>query len=161
MYQIGKITNTHGIKGEVKIYNLSDFNRFFVGNEIYVMLDKDIKKTFVIERVRSQANLFIVKFKGFDSINDILPYKGLYVYSDTKPELDEDDFHYDDLLDKAVYTEDGLHIGKVLSLVSVPQGHILEIEKVNGKKALVPFVSEFVIDIEDEKIIIRPIEGLL
>ena len=38
MYQIGKITNTHGIKGEVKIYNLSDFNRFFVGAKIYVML---------------------------------------------------------------------------------------------------------------------------
>jgi 16S rRNA processing protein RimM len=91
MYQIGKITNTHGIKGEVKIFNLSDFDRFFVGNEIYIM-DNNIKKTFVIERVRSQANLFIVKFKGFDSINDILPYKGLYLYSDVKPDLDEDDF---------------------------------------------------------------------
>ena len=160
MYQIGKITNTHGIKGEVKIFNLSDFNRFFVGNEVYAMVNNN-KKTFVIERVRSQANLFIVKFEGYDSINDILPYKGLFLYSDVKPELEEDDFHYEDLLDKKVFTEDGVYIGRVSSLIPVPQGHIMQIEKTDGKKALVPFINEFVIDISGEKIIIRPIEGLL
>jgi len=160
MYQIGKITNTHGIKGEVKIYNLSDFNRFFVGNNIYVMI-KGQKKTFEIERVRPQGTLFIVKFKEYDNINDILPFKGEFVYTDEKPVLEEDDYHYDDLLDKEVYNEEQVLLGKVISLIPVPQGHLLEIEKPNGKKSLVPFVDEFVIDVCDDKIIIRPIEGLL
>jgi len=160
MYQIGKITNTHGIRGEVKIYNLSDFNRFFVGNSIYVMI-KGQKKTFEIERVRPQGTLFIVKFKGYDNINDILPYKGEYVYTDQKPELEEDDYHYDDLLHKNVYNEQHVLLGKVISLIPVPQGHLLEVEKLDGKKSLIPFVDEFVKDILEDKIIIRPIEGLL
>ncbi|MDX9690946.1 MAG: ribosome maturation factor RimM [Acholeplasmataceae bacterium] len=160
MYQIGKITNTHGIKGEVKIYNLSDFNRFFIGNEIYTMI-KGVKKTFTIERVRPQGTVLIVKFKDFNDINEILPYKGEFLYSDEKPDLDEDDYHYDDLLEKEVFNESGERLGKVTSLIPVPQGHLLEIEKLNGKKALIPFVDEFVIEIEEDKIIIRPIEGLL
>lgn len=53
MYKIGKITNTHGIKGEVKIFNMSDFNRFSVGKEIFILLKQE-KVCFVIERVRTQ-----------------------------------------------------------------------------------------------------------
>ena len=81
MYLIGNIANTHGIKGEVKIYNLSDFSRFLVSAKIYVMI-KGEKKYFTIEKVRSQGNLFVVKFKGIDNINDVLAYKGMDVFSD-------------------------------------------------------------------------------
>ncbi len=162
MYQIGKITSTHGLKGEVKIYNLSDFDRFFDGEVVYVML-KDQKVTFTIERVRAQKNMLIVKFKNYDDINDILPYKGLYVFSDEEidDQLEDDDYHYDDVIGKDVYTDDMIFVGKVSSLVEVPQGHLLEIEKKDGKKVLVPFVKEFIGDIDDEKVIIKPIEGLL
>ncbi len=162
MYQIGNITNSHGIKGEVKIYNLSDFNRFSVGAEVFVML-KGKKKTFTIERVRPQGKLLIVKFKSYDNINDILVYKGLDIYVDERPdqELEEDDYHYEDLLEKDVYTIDNIFVGKVISMVPVPQGHLLEIEKQNGKKVLVPFVNAFVESVLENKIIIKPIEGLL
>ncbi|MCF7930411.1 MAG: ribosome maturation factor RimM [Acholeplasmataceae bacterium] len=162
MYQIGKITNSHGIKGEVKIYNLSDFNRFLIGNEIFVML-KGNRVNFTIERVRPQGNLLIVKFKSYDNINDILVYKGLDVYADEiiEEELDEDDFHYQSLLNKEVYTNTNEYVGTVFSLIPVPQGHLLEIEKKDGKKVMVPFVKAFVRDVLDDKIIITPIEGLL
>jgi 16S rRNA processing protein RimM len=162
MYHIGKITNTHGIKGEVKIYNLSDFNRFFIGAEVYT-LHQGIKKTFVVERVRPQANLLIVKFKGFDNINDILIYKGLDLYSDQsiENELEEDDYHYTSLIDQDVYLEDMTKIGTVNSLIEVPQGHLLEIIKIDGKKVLIPFLKVFVKSVEKDKIIITPIEGML
>lgn len=162
MYQVGKITNSHGIKGEVKIYNLSDFNRFLIGNEVFVML-KGNRVNFTIERVRPQGNLLIVKFKSYDNINDILVYKGLDVYADEiiEEELEEDDFHYQSLLNKAVYTDKNEFVGTVMSLIPVPQGHLLEIEKKDGKKVLVPFVKAFVSDVLDDKIIITPIEGLL
>ena len=162
MYQIGKITNTHGIKGEVKIYNLSDFNRFFVGAKIYVML-KGEKVEFTIERVRPQGTVLIVKFHSYDDINDILIYKGLDVYADGIPveELEEDDYHYDSLLDKDVFTNDSIFVGKVIGITPVPQGHLLEIQKENGKIVLVPFINAFVEDVLDDKIIINPIEGLL
>jgi len=162
MYQIGKITNTHGIKGEVKIYNLSDFNRFLVNEDIFV-INKGIRKYFTIERVRPQGSLLIVKLKGYDDINLVLPFKGLDVYTEKSPddELEEDDYHYQDLLEKDVYTEQGEHIGKVISLIPVPQGHLLEILKQDGTKALVPFVKAFVLEVKPDKIVIQPIEGLL
>jgi 16S rRNA processing protein RimM len=162
MYQIGKITNTHGIKGEVKIYNLSDFNRFLVNEDIFV-INKGIRKYFTIERVRPQGSLLIVKLKGYDDINLVLPFKGLDVYTEKSPddELEEDDYHYQDLLEKEVYTEQGEHIGKVISLIPVPQGHLLEILKQDGTKALVPFVKAFVLEVKPDKIVIQPIEGLL
>ncbi|PKK99513.1 MAG: 16S rRNA processing protein RimM [Tenericutes bacterium HGW-Tenericutes-2] len=162
MYQIGKITNTHGIKGEVKIYNLSDFNRFFVKAEVYVLIQGK-KKFFTIERVRKQANLLIVKFKGYDDINDILAYKGLEVYSDASvtKELEDDDYHYESLLDKDVYTDQNVYVGRVIHLIPVPQGHLLEIERENGKKVMIPFIKVFVSQVLEDRIIITPIEGLL
>ena len=162
MYLIGNIANTHGIRGEVKIYNLSDFNRFLVNAEVYVQI-KGEKKFFTIERSRPQGNLYIVKFKGFDNINDVLAYKGLDVFSDfdASDELEDDDYHYQELLDKDVYTTDQVLLGKVISLIPVPQGHLLEIEKIDGSKALVPFVKAFVKDVLKDKIVIEPIEGLL
>ncbi|MDO9630046.1 MAG: ribosome maturation factor RimM [Acholeplasmataceae bacterium] len=162
MYQIGKITNTHGIKGEVKIYNLSDFNRFFVNAEVYVLIQGK-KKQFIIERARSQGNLFIVKFKGYDNINDILVYKGLEVYSDAEvtKQLEKDDYHYQSLLEKDVYTDLGVFVGKVTHMIPVPQGHLLEIEKENGKKVMIPFIKIFVSEVLEDRIIITPIEGLL
>lgn len=162
MYQIGKITNTHGIKGEVKIYNLSDFNRFSIGAEVYIVL-KEEKKVFTIERVRPQGKLLIVKFKGYDNINDILMYKGLELYSDedVTDELEDDDYHYHDLIDKDVYTDQNVYVGKVISMIPVPQGHLLEIEKKDGTKAMVPFIKVFVSEVLEDKIIITPIEGLI
>lgn len=161
MYQIGKITNTHGIKGEVKIYNLSDFNRFFVGASLYVIL-KGEKHTLTIERVRAHKNVLITKFKEYNDINDILKFKGLDVFTDEEPdELESDDYHYHDLIGKDVYLKDGTKVGRVLSLMEVPQGHLLEVLNMEDKKALIPFRSEFVSDVLDDRIIITPIEGMI
>jgi 16S rRNA processing protein RimM len=162
MYRIGKITSTHGIKGEVKIYNLSDFDRFLVGYKVFVMVN-DQKHEFTIERVRESKNVLIVKFLEFNDINEILPYKGLYVYSDAdvSEQLESNDYHYEDVIGKKVMTEQLEQVGIASALIEVPQGHLLEIEKPNGKKSLVPFIEEFIGDIDEEKIIIKPIEGLL
>lgn len=162
MYLIGNITNSHGIRGEVKIYNYSDFNRFFIGAVVFVMI-KGVKKTFEIERVRPQGNLLIVKFKEYDNINDILPFKGMDVFSehDVRDQMQDDDYHYQDLVNKAVYDETGKQLGIVISMIPVPQGHLLEIEKMDGKKAMIPFVDAFIKSVEHDKIIVSPIEGLL
>ncbi len=162
MYRIGKITSSHGIKGEVKIYNLSDFDRFLVGYKVFVMIGED-KHEFTIERVRDNKNMLIVKFLEFNNINEILKYKGLYVYSDqdVSDQLENNDYHYDDVIGKKVVTDQMIEVGVATSLIEVPQGHLLEIEKPNGKKALVPFIEEFIGEIDDDKIIIKPIEGLI
>lgn len=162
MYKIGKITNTHGIRGEVKIFNMSDFDRFTVGKEIYIMQKTD-KVNFVIERVRTQKNVLIVKFKGFDDINQIETYKGYDLYSDEliDDQLEEDDYHYHHIIDLDVYDLKNQKLGKVISLIPVPQGHLLEILTLKGNKSLVPFNKAFIVEVDKDKIVINPIEGLL
>jgi 16S rRNA processing protein RimM len=160
MYQIGKIVNTHGIKGEVHIYNLSDFNRFSTGETIYVELKDKSLIPLIMDHVRPHKNVLIVKFNGIDNINDVLQYKGLFVYSQEKnEEIEDDEFYFDELVEKEVYLENGEKVGFVISVIEVPQGHLLEIET-KTKKALIPFRKEFVVDVSDT-IVVKNIEGLL
>ncbi|MBE0700084.1 MAG: 16S rRNA processing protein RimM [Acholeplasmataceae bacterium] len=162
MYLIGKITNTHGIKGEVKVRNSSDFNRFLVSQKVFVVM-KGEHIFFEIERVREQNHLFIVKFKGYDNINDVLMYKGqdLYTTDEKTKKLEQDEYHHQDLIGKSVYVDDGIYVGTVHHVIEVPQGHLLEIYTDESKKILIPFIKAFVGDINDDRIIIHPIEGLL
>lgn len=105
----------------------------------------------------------VVKFKGIDDINHILQYKGLDVYSETDvtDQLEEDDYHYQDLIGKKVTDTDGIILGEVISLIPVPQGHLLEIRKIDGKTSMVPFIDAFVKDVLEDRIVLTPIEGLL
>ncbi len=160
MYQIGKIVNTHGVKGEVHIYNLSDFNRFEAEETIYVELKDKSYKPLVIERVRPHKNVLITKFEGIDNINDVLQYKGLFIYAEEKSEdIEDDEYYYDELIKKDVYLENGEKVGFVISVIEVPQGHLLEI-KTKDKKILIPFRNEFIESIEDT-IVLKNVEGLL
>ena len=113
---------------------------FFVGAKLYVEY-KGVKTYFQIERVRIQNNLYIVKFKNFDNINDILMFKGYDVYSDddVTDELEEDDYHYLSLIDKLCYTPEGTFLGTVESVVPVPQGHLLEIRTKEEKTCFSSF----------------------
>jgi 16S rRNA processing protein RimM len=161
-YHIGHITNTHGIRGEVKIYNLSDFNRFFVGAEVYVVKG-GMKTSFIIERTRQQQHMLIVKFKGIDNINDVLIYKGLDLFSDqdVSDQLEDDDYHYQSLIHKPCFNEEGILLGEVISVIPVPQGHLLEVLTIDQKKVMIPFIGIFIKEVKDDKIIITPIEGLI
>ncbi len=162
MYKIGKITNTHGIKGEVKVYNLSDFDRFLVGKKVYVLVGGQ-KHFFTIERVRESKNLLIIAFEGYADINLIEPFKSMDLYTDEdiNDALEADEYHYEMLIDKDLYDTHGLKLGVVKNIVFVPQGHLLEVQKEDGKMGYVPFVNAFVKEILADRIIIETIEGLL
>ena len=162
MVQIGKITSTHGIKGEVKIYSMSDFNRFFVGEKLFVYI-KEEKIELTIKRARPQKNQWIVLFDSYDNINDVLKFKDLDVFSLNikAEELEADDYHYQHLIDKKVYTDQGDYVGLVRAMIEVPQGHIMEVERPNQKHVMIPFVKAFIGDISEDQITIFPIEGLL
>ena len=161
MYIVGKIVNTHGIKGEVKIINLSDFNRFSIGKKVLYGDNKKVSELKITE-VREHKGHLLVMFEGFKNINEVLFLKGKDLYSLEKEDVEEDNsFYYDELIGKIAITDKGELIGEVVSLMEVPQGHILEILKANGKKALVPFRKEFVSEVTKKNIVIIPIEGLI
>lgn len=159
--EVGKILNTHGLKGEVKISSHSDFNRFEVGKELYIKINDELIKV-TVKSHRFFKDLDLVVFKDYEDINLIEKYKGckLVIPKDLLEDLDDDEYYYCDLIGLECYTKDEKYIGKCVSIREVPQGEILEIEKENGKISLVPFVDEFIVSVDD-KIVIKEIEGLL
>ncbi len=150
---IGKIVNTFGIKGEVKI--VSDFYEkdkvFKSGFKLYIS-PMYIEEEIAFTRVHKGYNL--VLFKNYNNINDVLKYKGMGVYikrSDLS--LDKDEYLIGDLIGYEVYEEDKL-LGKV-DEVSKNNSVLL---KIKGDKVFyIPFIDEFIIkvDVENKKIITR------
>lgn len=162
MFEIGKITTTHGIKGEVKVINLSDFDRFVKGEKVFLMFNNE-RIDLTIENVRNQVKNLIVKFKEYGNINEVINYRGLTIYSDTRGELEDDEFYISDLYDLEVYdlTDNSL-IGIVQNVLELPHGEVLDVyNRETNKRSLIPFEKEFIVEVTDTKIKVKPIEGLL
>lgn len=157
-YEIGVISNTHGIKGELKIKTDTDFDRFKRNKKVSAKLDNQIIEL-KIEQVKETQKGLIVKFFGYDNINDVLFLKGAKLYTDEKPKLKKDEFHYQDLIGKQVVNQFDQVVGVVSDVIEVPQGHLLQVDT-GAKKALIPFVGAFIKAI-NETIEIDEIEGLL
>ena len=158
---VGKIVNTHGIKGEVRI--LSDFefkDKVFIPKmEIYIGRKKEKE---VIKTYRHHKNFEMITMEGYTNINEVLRYKGLYVYIDKKDlMLDSNEYLDEDLINLDVIV-DGSKKGTIKDIrTSGGNNKILEIET-DEKLVLVPYQKEFVssIDLNNNQIIITPIKGM-
>lgn len=163
--EIGKIVSTHGIKGEVKVYSESDFkeDRFSKGNILYLK-ENETYNPITINSYREHKNMSLITINDYKNINEVLKYIGfsIYIKKEDLPILDEGHY-YTEVIGLEVYNIENIYIGIVEDIRIVPQGGILEIKKKDGKISLVPYVSEFVIeiDVKNNKMIINPIEGLL
>ena len=159
--KIGKIVNTVGLKGEVKVYNYSDSIEIYETIESIYVEDR----LTVIENVRAQKNMVILKLEGADDRNaaEALRGKELYITEDDLPELPEGQYYVRDLIGMSVTEEDGNLLGHVTDVLQNTAQDIFEVESENGKKLLIPKVEQFVLDIDAEKreITIRLIEGML
>ena len=157
--EVGKIVNTHALKGEVKIKSYSNMDRFNVGNTLYLGSDHIIVK---VKSHRVKDDFDYVVFENYEDINLIEPFKNKFLYikeSDLEP-LDEDEYYIKDLIGLKVYNENKEFRGIIKNVTEYPQNFMLEIEKEDKKIALVPFRKEFVISVSD-CIIIHEIEGLI
>ncbi|MGD9605388.1 MAG: ribosome maturation factor RimM [Bacilli bacterium] len=166
LIEVGKIVGTHGIKGEVKIKSDSDFRneRFRKHQKLYVKRGNELE-TITIDSHRAHKQWDLICFNHIQDINLVLSYVGcsLFVDRDELPPLPEHEYYFDDLIGLDVYLEDETLVGTVSDITEVPQGIILVVTKTNQKESLIPFVPEFIkqVDTEHKAIIITPIEGLL
>ena len=151
---IGKIVNTHGIKGELRI--LSDFRHkdkvFKVGMKFYVGREKE---EFIVNSYRFHKIFDMVTFLGYNNINDILDIKGKEVYINEE-DLDLDgEIYIDNLIGYKVVvgTKD---IGVVTDVMHMKANDILRVNDI-----LIPYVKEFIIKIEDNTIYVKDVGGLI
>ncbi|SNR92279.1 ribosome maturation factor RimM [Desulfurobacterium atlanticum] len=163
---IGKIVGAHGIKGEVKVKPETEiFERQLKETRKLTGYRGVSKKTFTVDTVKPYKNLFIIKFKEITDRNsaETAINTSLFIKKNELIPLEEDEFFFEDLINSIVETEDGTKVGKVKEILEMPASHILVVEKENGKEALIPFINQFIkeIDKEAKKIVITPIEGLV
>ena len=163
---VGKILNFHGIKGEAKVGFTKNQEEFFCSLE-EVFIKKELEYIpLKIDSSRLHKNFALVKFNGINSIDELLPYKGafLYVQENTiRENLEEDEFLIDELVGLEIFDQTDKKQGFVIG-VSNNGAHDMLSVKTNSKKiVLIPFVKAIVIgvSIKDKKIFIHNIEGLL
>lgn len=160
-FNIGKIVNTHGVKGEVKVYPYTDDVKKFVDFDHLYVEDQKIQ----IETVRVHKNMALVKFKGYDNMDQVLPLMNKNVFIDRDEVDDGGDGHYIvDLIGCEIFDENGLLIGELVDVLQNTSQDLYQIRRVdNGADFYLPVVDEFVrdIDLESRKITVHLIEGLM
>lgn len=163
-FNMGKIVNTHGVRGEVKVYPYSDDLEKFEDFE-YFYIEGEGKKKYEIESTRVHKNMVLVKFKGYEDINKVLNLLNKNVYMERKDVEDDSEGHYIvDLVGCEIFDDQGEFIGHLKDVLQTSAQDLYEIKKVSdGKLFYLPVVDEFVknIDIKNKKIIIHLIEGII
>lgn len=165
LLQVGVITQTHGIRGEVKVFPTTDDpNRFKKLKEAILDTGKE-KITLEIEGVKFFKQFVILKFKGFDSINDIEKYKSksLYVTRANAVRLKKNEYFIADLIDMEVYTEDDKLLGILKDVIETGANDVYEVTMTNGGEVLIPAIKECIlsVDVENRKMIVHLLDGLL
>lgn len=166
---VGKIANTHGIRGEVKVWPETDFpeERFGSGSALLLVHPEDESKTIPVTVVnaRPQKTVYIVKFKEFQDINQVEPYKGwsLKVSSEQRARLAKDEFYFHDIIGCTVKTEEGEDVGVVTEILRPGANDVWVVKRASGKPAYIPYIADVVqhVDVPGKTVTIRLMEGLL
>ena len=163
--RVGVIASTHGIRGEVKVFpTTDDAKRFEKLKEVLLDTGKELK-TMEIQQVRFFKNMVIVKFKGYDTINDIEIYKGkdLLVTREHAVELGPDENFFVDLIGLSVETDEGELLGELTDVLITGANDVYEVTRTDGKKVLLPAIKDCVLDVDLEagRVLVHVLEGLL
>lgn len=165
-FTVGKVVNTHGIRGELKVWPETDFpeERFAKGAELLLTPPAGGEPLRVhVAFARSHKNLFIVKLREFDNINDVEKFKGWTLKADTRIPLGEDEFYFADIIGCTVRSEDGEEIGEVTEILRPGANDVWVVRRKNGKPAYIPYIDDVVlnVDVPSKVVTIHVMEGLL
>ena len=164
-FQIGVITQTHGIKGEVKVFPTTDDVKRFKRLE-KVTIDSG-KKRFEaeIESIKFFKQFVILKFKGFDTIEDIQPYKQakLLVDREHAVRLRKDEYFVADLIGTKVVSDEGTELGVMTDVIETGANDVYVVKNSEGEEILFPAIKDCVkeVDLENGVITLHVMDGLL
>ena len=163
--QVGVISSTHGVRGEVKVFpTTDDVKRFKRLKEVILDTGKE-ELLLEIESVKFFKQFAILKFKGFDNINDIEKYKGksLLVTRKNAVPLRKDEYFIADLQGLIVEDENGKQIGVLKDVMETGANDVYIVDMGDGKEVLLPAIKECIlsVDVEGGKICVHMMDGLL
>ena len=164
--QVGVISSTHGLRGEVKVFPTTDDAARFQTLKNVVLDTGREKLDLEIQSVRFFKQFVIVKFKGIDNINDIEKYKGksLFVTRENAVELEEDEYYIGDLIGMEVYTDDSEErFGVVKDVMETGANDVYCVKTPEGKELLLPAIHDCILDVDldKEEMLVHVLPGLL
>ncbi|TFJ94643.1 ribosome maturation factor RimM [Lentibacillus salicampi] len=166
MFNVGKIVNTHGVKGEVKVKRMTDFDdRFESGNTLFLEKGNGELPALEIDGHRIHKGFDLVHFEGYDNINDVEYFKGFYlkIGEDQLTELEENAYYYHEIIGSSAYLTSGEKLGIIKEIWSPGANDVWVVKREKGNDVLVPYIADVVteVDVSARKVVIEPMEGLL
>lgn len=164
LLQVGVITTTHGVHGEVKVFPTTDDPaRFKKLKQVILDTGKD-KIELEIAGVKFFKNLVILKFKGIDDINDVEKYrkKSLYVTRENAVKLKKNEYFIADLIGLKVSSDEGEDLGQISDVLQTGANDVYVISKDGADELLVPAIRECIknVDVEGGTMEIHLLPGL-
>lgn len=163
--QVGVITATHGIRGEVKVFPTTDDPERFLDLETVYLDTGREKKLLTISSVKFFKQFVILKFKEFDNINDVEPFrkKSLLVTREQAVPLEEDEYFIADLIGLRVITDEDKVLGKLTDVLETGANDVYQVTDENGKEILLPAIKDCIlsVDLEKGEMKVHILEGLL
>ena len=163
--QVGVISSTHGVRGEVKVFpTTDDVTRFRQLKKMYLDTGREMLPL-EIQNVKFFKQFAILKFKGIDNINDIEKYRGksLMIDREDAVDLEEDEYFIADMIGMKVCTEDGSEFGTLKDVMETGANDVYIIDSLEHGEVLIPAIRECILDVDmdEERMTIHLMEGLV
>ena len=163
--QVGKIVNTHGVKGEMKLIPLTDDpRRFDELNWAYIEKDGQLEKLSILD-VKYVKGSVMIKFSGIDSMSEAEKYKDCFVLVDREHavKLPEDSFFICDIIGCSVFDENGRLLGELTNVLETGSNDVYVVKDDSGKEILVPALKSVVsnVSLNQQRIDVIIPKGLL
>ena len=165
MLRVGVITSAHGIKGEVKVFPTTDDAKRFKELKKVIL---DTGKEYIpmeIEHVKFFKNMVILKFRGYDNINEIEKYKSrdLLITRDQAVDLDPDEYFITDLIGLAVVSDQGAELGILKDVLETGANDVYVVAMKDGKELMLPAIGDCIlnVDLEQGRMEVHVLEGLM
>lgn len=164
MFTVGRIVNTHGVKGELKIMPTTDDpKRFTKLKSIYV--ERKTMENYEIQSVRYHKDFVLLKFKGIDDMNAAELLKGSTLKIERKDSLPlkKDEYYICDLFGLQVFTEEERYLGELVDIIETGSNDVYVVRKEDREKdLLLPAIKQVIkqVDIENQRMAVHLLEGL-
>jgi 16S rRNA processing protein RimM len=165
-FEIGKIINTVGIKGEIKVFpTTEDPKRFSLLKEIDIIMPDGSREIRTLQRLRYHKNLVILKLEGVNDPDAAGALRGGVIVVDRENALPcaEDEYYIPDLIGMNVITDEGLDLGVLKDVLVTGANDVYIVKCPNGKEVLIPAIKQCIIqvDVKSKKMVVHLLEGLL
>ena len=164
LLEVGKIVNTHGLRGEVKVVPWTDYPEVFEDIEYVYVIRKNERQKLNIKGIKYQKNNLILKLDTINDIDEAQQYKNqvLYAERDMLGELPDGVYYIADLIGLEVVTDTGESVGVIADVFNTGSNDIYDVKREGKKNLLLPVIDEVVldIDIDAKKVTVHMMEGL-